>query len=196
MTPDEALKHPTWSMGEKVTVDSATLMNKGMEVIEAHWLFDMPYENIKVVIHPQSVIHSMVEFKDGSVKAQLSLPDMRLPIQYALFYPDRVANKEVSGIDWERSMTFNFELPDISRFPCMKLAAEAGAKGGTCPAVLCAADEIAVELFLVGRIGFSEIAKLVEDALSNHRCVAHPSMEEILVSDSWARTFAKNWRNE
>jgi 1-deoxy-D-xylulose-5-phosphate reductoisomerase len=195
VTPDQALKHPTWSMGRKVTVDSATLMNKGMEVIEAHWLFDMPYESIKVVIQPQSVVHSMVEFRDGSVKAQLSLPDMRMPIQYAILYPDRVFNKEISRIDWDKAMTLDFKAPDFGRFPCLRIAIEAGKKGGTYPVVLCAADEIAVELFLAGRIGFWEIAKLVEDVISNHSSIVQPSLENILESDSWARKYAENWRN-
>ena len=187
ITVAQALKHPSWQMGKKVTVDSATLMNKGLEVIEARWLFNMPVDNITVLIHPRSIVHSMVEFVDGSVKAQLSCPDMRLPIQYALSYPDRLVNPTLPAIDWSNFTDLTFERPDTDRFPCLRLAIEAGREGGTCPAVLCAADEAAVELFLSGRIGFIDIARLVERVLERHRKVAHPSLEEIMAADAWAR---------
>ena len=174
-------------MGRKVTIDSATLMNKGLEVIEAHWLFNIPLENIKVIIHPQSIIHSMVEFIDGSIKAQLSYPDMRLPIQYALSYPERLANPQLPRLDWNGISNLSFEQPDFDTFPCPKLAIEAGKRGGTCPAVLCAADEVAVELFLSQRIKFTDIASLVEQALEQHQAIAHPTLEEIVAADEWAR---------
>ena len=187
VTPEQALKHPSWKMGKKVTIDSATLMNKGLEVIEAHWLFDMPFDNIRVLIHPQSIVHSLVEFIDGSVKAQLGQPDMRLPIQYALTYPERMANPQLPRLDWENIKELSFEPPDFDAFPCLKLAIEAGRKGGTYPAVLCAADEVAVELFLSERIKFTDIARLVEPALEEHEAITHPSVEEIMAADNWAR---------
>ncbi|HEY90952.1 MAG TPA: 1-deoxy-D-xylulose-5-phosphate reductoisomerase, partial [Dehalococcoidia bacterium] len=165
VTAEQALKHPSWKMGKKVTIDSATLMNKGLEIIEAHWLFDMPYEKIQVVVHPQSIIHSMVEFEDGSIKAQMSPPDMRLPIQYALTYPERICNTEIPRLDWSAARELTLEKPDFDRFPCLEIAIEAGTAGGTSPAVLCAADEVAVELFLAGSIGFSDIARLVRQVL-------------------------------
>jgi len=181
------MAHPSWHMGKKVTIDSATLMNKGLEVIEAHWLFNMPIDDINVLIHPQSIIHSMVEFIDGSVKAQLSYPDMRLPIQYALSYPDRVANPDLPALDFSKIDRLTFEQPDSSRFPCLQLAIEAGKNGGTCPAVLCAADEAAVELFLSERIRFADIAHVVERVLEQHKKVEKPSLEEIMAADAWAR---------
>jgi len=191
VTAQQALKHPSWQMGKKVTIDSATLMNKGLEVIEAHWLFDIPWENIKVLIHPQSIVHSMVEFTDGSTKAQLGYPDMRLPIQYALSYPERLPNPHLPRLDWERSNNLTFEPPDRDTFPCLRLAVEAGMKGGTYPAVLCAADEVAVELFLSGCIKFTDIAKLVEQVLEGHQAIAHPTLEEIMTADAWARDKAR-----
>jgi len=194
ITPEQALQHPTWQMGEKVTIDSATLMNKGMEIIEAHWLFGLPLSHIEVLIHPHSIVHSMVEFVDGSVKAQLSMPDMRLPIQYALLYPDRLYNPQLPRIGWDRLSSLEFEPPDLTRFPCLRLAREAGERGGTYPAVLCAADEVAVGLFLSHRIGFLDIVRLVEESLERHRSVSSPSVEDILVADVWAREYAMNWR--
>jgi 1-deoxy-D-xylulose-5-phosphate reductoisomerase len=191
VTPEQALKHPSWRMGQKVTIDSATLMNKGLEVIEARWLFDMVLDNIKILVHPQSIIHSMVEFADGSVKAQLGMPDMRLPIQYALSYPERLENPQLPRLDWDNIKELNFEPPDFARFPCLKLAIEAGRKGGTYPAVLCAADEIAVELFLSKRIKFTDIARLVGQALAEHKSIAHPTLEEILAADNQAREKVK-----
>jgi 1-deoxy-D-xylulose-5-phosphate reductoisomerase len=187
VTTEQALKHPSWQMGRKVTIDSATLMNKGLEVIEAHWLFDIPFDNINVLIHPQSIVHSMVEFSDGSVKAQLSYPDMRLPIQYALSYPERLPNPQLPRLNWETSKDLSFEPPDLDTFPCLKLAIEAGRRGGTYPAVLCGADEVAVELFLSGRIKFTDIARLITPALEAHQATSHPTVEEILAADSWAR---------
>ena len=187
VTVEQALEHPSWKMGRKVTIDSATLMNKGLEVIEAHWLFSAPFDNIGVLIHPQSIIHSMVEFIDGSIKAQLSYPDMRLPIQYALSYPERLPNPQLPRLDWSRISNLNFEQPDLDAFPCLKLAIEAGSKGGTYPAVLCGADEVAVELFLSQRIKFVDIANLIEQVLERHQVVAHPALEEIMAADAWAR---------
>ena len=187
VTVEQALAHPSWKMGRKVTIDSATLMNKGLEVIEAHWLFDMPYENIDILIHPQSIIHSMVEFTDSSIKAQLGYPDMRLPIQYALTYPERLPNPELPGIDWSQIKSLTFATPDFDAFPCLKLAIEAGKKGGTYPTVLCAADEVAVELFLSRRLKFNDIARLVGQVLNQHQAIAHPTLTEIIKADSWAR---------
>ena len=187
VTVEQALKHPSWRMGQKVTIDSATLMNKGLEVIEAHWLFHMPVEGISVLVHPQSIIHSMVEFVDGSIKAQLSYPDMRLPIQYALSYPERLSNPRLPRVDWSKINSLTFQPPDLAAFPCLRLAIEAGKKGGTCPAVLCAADEVAVELFLSRRIGFVDIAEFVGRVLAQHRAIANPTLEEILAADAWAR---------
>ncbi|MFC1900627.1 1-deoxy-D-xylulose-5-phosphate reductoisomerase [Chloroflexota bacterium] len=190
ITVEQALDHPSWKMGRKVTIDSATLMNKGLEVIEAHWLFDTSFENIEVVIHPQSIIHSMVEFEDASTKAQLSYPDMRLPIQYALSYPDRLSNPELRKLDWNKLESLTFEQPDFTAFPCLKLAIEAGKKGGTYPAVLSASDEIAVDLFLSKRIKFTDIAGIVERTLSEHKPVLTPTLDDILSADAWARERA------
>jgi len=191
VTPEQALKHPSWQMGQKVTVDSATLMNKGLEVIEAGWLFDMPFDNIRVLVHPQSIIHSMVEFADGSVKAQMGMPDMRLPIQYALTYPERLENTTLPRLDWDNIKELNFEPPDFDSFPCLKLAIEAGKKGGTYPAALCAADETAVELFLSKRIKFTDIPRLVGQALAEHKSTTQPTPEEILAIDSQTREKVK-----
>jgi 1-deoxy-D-xylulose-5-phosphate reductoisomerase len=193
VTPQQALEHPTWKMGPKITIDSATLMNKGFEAIEMSWLFGVPLEDIEIVIHPQSIVHSMVEFADGSVKAQLSIPDMRFPIQYALFYPQRVPNNLLPHLDFlnisdaSATSALTFEPPDRGKFPCLRLALEAGRRGGTCPAVLSAADEVAVELFLDGRIGFTDIPRLVADALEQHRSIADPSLDDIIAADEWAR---------
>ena len=189
VTVEQALYHPIWRMGRKVTVDSATLMNKGLETIEAHWLFAIPLENIEILIHPQSIVHSLVEFADGSVKAQLSIPDMRLPIQYALTYPQRLHNLELPRLDWNKIEALTFELVDCERFPCLKLALDAGKSGGTYPTVLCAADEVAVELFLAGEISFTDIAKIVQKTLEQHKNITQPSLEEILAADAWAREY-------
>ena len=190
VTPEQALQHPVWNMGRKVTIDSATLMNKGLEVIEAHWLFSFPFDSIEILMHPQSIVHSMVEFMDGSLKAQLSWPDMRLPIQYALSYPQRWPNPELPRLDWNKANSLNFEPVDYDRFPCLKLAVDAGKSGGTYPAVLCAADEVAVELFLSHRISFTDIAKIVQKTLEQHRNIPQPSLEEIQAADDWARECA------
>ena len=186
----DALKHPTWQMGPKVTIDSATLFNKGLEVMEAHWLFDVPYEKIEILIHRQSIVHSMVEFQDGSVKAQLSYPDMHLPIQYALFYPQRVSNDSISRLDFKKSYTLTFEPVVYDDYPCLKLSLEAAQKGGTYPAVLCAADEVAVELFIKNSIRFTEIATIIEKTLSIHEPIINPGFEDIVLSDTWARETA------
>ncbi len=190
VTAADALNHPTWQMGKKVTIDSATLFNKGLEIIEAHWLFDVPYQDIKVVVHPQSIIHSMVEYCDGSIKAQMSPPDMRLPIQYALTYPERWHNMALPRLDWSALSQLTFESPDLDRFPCLRLAIEAGQRGGTYPAALSAADEIAVDLFLAGRIGFLDIPRLLEKVLADHKAVQQPSLDEVLAADRWARGHA------
>jgi len=193
VTPEQALQHPIWKMGKKVTIDSATLMNKGLEVIEAHWLFSFPFDSIEILIHPQSIVHSMVEFMDGSLKAQLSSPDMRLPIQYALSYPRRWSNSELPRLDWDKINSLNFEPVDYEKFPCLKLAMDAGKSGGTYPAVLCAADEVAVELFLSHRISFTDIAKIVQKTLEQHQNIPQPSLEEILAADDWAREYAAHF---
>jgi len=199
VTPEQTLRHPVWKMGRKVTIDSATLMNKGLEVIEAHWLFSFPFDSIEILMHPQSIVHSMVEFPDGSLKAQLSWPDMRIPIQYALSYPQRWSNSELPRLDWNKIESLNFEPVDYDRFPCLRVAIDAGKSGGTYPAVLCAANEVAVELFLSHMIGFTDIAKIVQKTLEQHQNIPQPSLEEILVADAWARKFATqlpadNWR--
>jgi len=187
VTPEDALRHPTWQMGVKVTIDSATLMNKGMEVIEAHWLFNVPFSRIEVVIHPQSIVHSIVEFIDGSSKAQLSKPDMRLPIQYALTYPERWPSPFRQEIDFGEVGSLEFIPADPGRFPCLKLAREAGEKGGTYPAVMSAADEVAVELFVSKRIRFTDIAAVISQTLDKHTVVHNPSLEDIMAADGWAR---------
>jgi len=185
ITPAMALNHPNWQMGAKITIDSATLMNKGLEVIEARWLFDINYENIDVVIHPQSIIHSMVEFNDGSVLAQMGVPDMRLPIQYALLYPRRLAGK-TPRLHWPIG-ELTFDAPDLGRFPSLSLAFHAGRAGKTMPAVLNAANEVAVHAFLAGRIGFTSIPKLVAKVMEEHNPFNYNSLEEIMETDKWAR---------
>jgi len=190
ITVTQALAHPSWKMGKKITIDSATLMNKGLEVVEAHWLFNIPITDIHVLIHPQSIVHSMVEFADGSVKAQLSLPDMRLPIQYALSYPDRLPNETLPAFDWADFGDLTFAQPDITKFPCLRLGIEAGKKGGTYPAVLCAADEVAVRLFSQEKIRFTDIPIIVEKVLGKHDGVFSPSLEAIKAADNWARETA------
>jgi len=190
VSPAEALRHPSWRMGPKVTIDSATLLNKGLEVIEAHHLFRMPYDHIEVVIHPQSLVHSLVEFGDGAIKAQLSPPDMRLPIQYALSYPQRWDNSALPRLDLTRAGRLDFESPDYARFPCLPLALEAGRKGGTYPAVLCAAGEQAVALFLAGQIKFIDIAPLIEKVLTAHQATAQPQIDDVLAAGQWAQETA------
>lgn len=179
VTAEDALKHPTWNMGGKITIDCASLMNKGLEVIEAKWLYDASYDDIDVVVHPQSIIHSMVKYRDGSVIAQLGNPTMKLPIQYALTYPSRVVST-VKPLDLSEIGTLTFEKPDTERFPCLKLAYEAGRTGGTLPAAMNAANEAAVALFFKGKIGFSQISRTVEKAMASHKTIYTPTAEEIL----------------
>jgi 1-deoxy-D-xylulose-5-phosphate reductoisomerase len=187
VTVEEALEHPTWKMGKKVTIDSATLMNKGLEAIEASWLFSIPLNKIEIIIHPQSIIHSLVEFIDGSIKAQLSVPDMRFAIQYALSYPERLANDSLPRVNLARLNSLTFETINYAMFPCLQLALDAGEKGGTYPAVLCAADEIAVQLFLKKNIAFPQIAKIIDKTISLHQSIDNPTLEEIITADQWAR---------
>lgn len=186
VTLEEALNHPNWKMGKKITVDSATLMNKGLEVIEAKWLFDVRTEQIEVCVHPQSIIHSMVEFVDGSVVAQLGLPDMRLPIQYALTYPERYPMPG-ERLDLTKLGTLTFEKPDLMKFPSLKLAYDCLSAGDSACIVLNGANEVAVELFLNNRIGFMDIPELIKEVLESHHIVNAPSLEEILEIDGWAR---------
>ena len=193
VTPEEALKHPTWSMGRKITIDSASLMNKGFEVIETRRLFNLEWEQIEVVIHHQSIIHGMVEFVDGSVKAQMSVPDMRIPIQTALFYPKRIPSYVSPSLNVAQVGQLTFEEFDVSRYPCFRLALQAGKKGLTYPAVLSAADEVAVEMFLNRSIGFTTIPDLIEWVLAKHDPVSDPGLEDILVADKWAREIAHTW---
>ena len=188
VTPEQALRHPTWRMGAKVTIDSATLMNKGLEVIEAHWLFAVPLERIDVVVHPQSIVHSCVELVDGSILAHLGPTDMRIPIQYALLFPQR-AKSPVRGLSLAEVGSLTFEAPDRSRFPALDLAYAAARAGGTMPAVLNAANEVAVDLFLQGRIGFTDIARLVGAVMEEHEPQA-AELPAILAADAWAREAA------
>lgn len=189
VTPDVALNHPTWRMGPKITIDSATLMNKGLEVIEAHWLFDVDYDNINVLVHPQSIVHGMVEFVDGGVLASLGVPDMRLPILYALSYPERLAGS-LPRLNLAAVGCLTFEEPDEERFPCLGLAVAAGKTGGTMPAVMNAANEVAVEAFLNGRIPFTGIPEVVERVMAAHAVTVKPSLEEVLTADARARARA------
>jgi 1-deoxy-D-xylulose-5-phosphate reductoisomerase len=191
ITVKEALKHPNWAMGNKITIDSATMMNKGLEVIEARWLFDMPAEKIDIIVHPQSIIHSMVEFVDSSVKAQLGLPDMKIPIQYALTYPKHVATNW-EPLDLIKIGELTFEAPDYERFPCIQLAYDALHRGGTTPAVLNVANEFAVYRFLKEEIRFTEIPELIQEAISQHYFIAHPSLDDILRNEEWAKQFIQN----
>ena len=193
VTAEQALRHPNWQMGRKITVDSATLLNKGLECIEARWLFNVPLDRIDVIMHRESIIHSLVMFRDGSVKAQLGIPDMRLPIQCALTYPERVPGTAVPRLDLTRIGTLNFGTPDMKRYPCLSLALEAGRKGGAFPAVLCAADEIAVQHFLAGHLGFTDIAHVIEGALTAHTGPANPTHDDILAADASARAWAEDW---
>lgn len=192
VTREMALNHPNWAMGAKITVDSASMMNKGLEVIEARWLFDKGFEDIEVLVHPQSIIHSMVRFADGSILAQLGLPDMRLPIQYALSYPERWEN-DFPRLDFIKAGQFTFEEPDLETFACLRLAFEAGKRGGTLPAVMNAANEIAVALFLEGTIKFLQIPELIERVMGDHNIIDKPSLEEILEADREARIRAKKF---
>jgi 1-deoxy-D-xylulose-5-phosphate reductoisomerase len=189
ITVERALKHPSWVMGRKITIDSATLFNKGLEMIEARWLFDIGMDRVGVLVHPQSIVHSMVEFVDGSLLAQLSTPDMCLPIQYALTYPDRAASERVQT-NLARLGSLTFEEPDPARFPSLVLARRAGETGGTLSAVLNAANEVAVEAFVNGRINFPQITETVRRTMDRHQVVPHPALEQILEADAWARREA------
>ncbi len=194
VTVEQALAHPTWKMGPKITIDSSTLMNKGLEVIEAHWLFDIPYEHIEVVIQPESIVHSMVEFIDGSIKMQASLPSMHLPIMNALAYPQRLQAADsglIRELRWPDIARLNFEALDVARFPCFQLALEAAKRGGTYPSVLVGADEEAVDLFLRGKIKLLEIAELIEAVLERHTSIAEPSIAETLDASAWARKMTQ-----
>ncbi|MCH7760392.1 1-deoxy-D-xylulose-5-phosphate reductoisomerase, partial [candidate division TA06 bacterium] len=191
VTIQEALRHPTWKMGKKITIDSATLMNKGFEVIEALWFFHLSPSQIQILIHPHSIVHSLVEFQDGSLLAQMGVPDMRLPIQYALTYPQRL-NSLVRPLDLAKVKELKFYPPDFKKFPCLQLAYNALKKGGTLPAVLSAADEVVVDGFLLGKIPFVEIPSILKNVMKNHNPpkADHPSLEEILQADKWAREEA------
>lgn len=206
VTPEQALKHPTWRMGKKITIDSATLMNKALEIIEAKWLFGLEAQEIEVIIHPQSIIHSMVEFQDGSVIAQMGLPDMKLPIQYALTYPERKP-APVEPLDLAKIGQLTFQRPDMEKFPALRLGYRAASAGGTLPAVMNAANESAVQAFLDRKIRFTEIASLVEKVMDRHQCLPfrplkndvqgmeglnNPSLEDITAADTWAREEVKN----
>jgi 1-deoxy-D-xylulose-5-phosphate reductoisomerase len=190
ITPKQAVSHPRWKMGKKISVDSATMMNKGLEVIEARWLFNMDMDNIEILIHPEAVVHSMVELKDGAVLAQLGVCDMRMPIQYALTYPDRLES-EINAPDFSKIRSLNFYRPDLKKFPCINLAYEAGKRGGTYPSVMNASNEIAVKEFIEGRAGFLDIPRAIEKAMKLHRAVKNPGLEEILDADEWARIKTK-----
>lgn len=191
ITVERALKHPSWVMGRKITIDSASLFNKGLEMIEARWLFDIEMARVGVIVHPQSVVHSMVEFVDGSIIAQLSSPDMCLPIQYALTYPERVASDRVQT-PFAKIGSLTFEEPDLDRFPSLTLARKAGDLGGTLPAVLNAANEIAVEAFCARKISFPGITETVAMTMNAHQWIEHPSLDEILAADAWARSKASD----
>ena len=188
--PDDALRHPTWQMGRKITIDSATLMNKGLEVIEAHWLFDVPAGRIDVVVHPQSIVHSMVELTDGSTIAQLGVTDMRLPIQYAFSYPDRWGAL-LPPLDLTRCGVLEFQPPDTTRFPCLRLAYDALTAGGTMPVALNAANEVAVDAFLTGRLTFTAIAQVIERTLTAHDVQRTDSLAGVREADRWAREYSR-----
>ena len=190
VTVAQALKHPTWSMGKKITIDSATMFNKGLEMIEAHWLFGLPMKQVEVVVHPQSIVHSMVEFIDGSVLAQLSVTDMCFPIQYAVTFPERMPSG-LPPLDLAKLGSLTFEAPDEKRFPALRLAREAGEAGGTLPGVFNAANEVAVEAFLAEQIPFPRIWGMVEEVMQKHSTLSSPDLEAIIQADRWARSEAK-----
>jgi len=190
VTPEQALKHPTWKMGSKITIDSSTLMTKGLEVIEAHWLFGLPPERIDVVIHPQSIVHSLVEYIDGSVLAQLGIPDMAIPISYILGHPERLPLTHLPALDLVQAGTLEFHAPDLERFPCLGLAYRALREKGSAPAVLNAANEVLVEAFLNRRIGYLDIPRIAGEVLDRHALVVGASLEELLAADAWARRTA------
>ncbi len=190
VTPAEALRHPNWSMGRKITIDSATMMNKGLEVIEAAWLFGVPLSAVEVLIHPQSIVHSLVEYRDGSLIAQMGVPDMRVPIAYALSFPGRLRRRDTM-LDLVKAGTLEFFAPDPGRFPCLGLAYRAAETGGTMPAVLNGANEIAVAAFLDGRIGFMDICRTIRGVMDRHEAVPDPAIDRILEADRWARREAE-----
>jgi 1-deoxy-D-xylulose-5-phosphate reductoisomerase len=192
VTPKDALAHPTWQMGPKITIDSATMMNKALEVIEARWLFDLDVSQIAVVVHPQSVIHSMVEFVDGSVVAQMSPPDMKLPIQYAITYPHRATGVS-PRLDFRAGFSLDFQPPDLERFPALELGFEVARRGGTSGAVLNAANEVAVARFLAGSLSFQQIPRACREVLDSHQFNPLPSLEELLKLDAWAREETERW---
>jgi 1-deoxy-D-xylulose-5-phosphate reductoisomerase len=190
VTREEALNHPTWNMGKKISIDSATMMNKALEVIEAKWLFDLDASQIEVVIHPESIIHSLVEFCDGSVIAQMGIPDMRVPIQFALTYPDR-ENGNVRSLDLAELGTLNFQKPDMDKFPALRLGYEVVEKGGTMGATFNAANEVAVQEFLDNKIKFTDISKAVEHVMNEHNFINDPTLQDIMDADEYARKETK-----
>ena len=192
ITKNDALKHPNWVMGQKITIDSATMMNKGLEVIEAHWLFNIDYSNIEIVVHPQSIIHSMVQFKDGSVKAQLGVPDMKIPIQYALTYP-RHFPSNWERLDFKEVKNLTFEAPNFERFPCLSLAYNALEQKGSSPAVLNFANDYSVFRFLKDEIKFTDIPKIIESAMKNHEWDENPNLSNLKDLDFWTKDFVKNF---
>jgi 1-deoxy-D-xylulose-5-phosphate reductoisomerase len=192
VTPEQALQHPTWQMGPKITIDSATLMNKALEVIEARWLFDIPVDRLEVLIHPESMVHALVEWADGSVLAHMSPPDMRLPIQAALLYPDRPAGP-ARRVNWQKLGPLHFEPPDVETFPALTLGYEAAQRGGTCGAVLNAANEAAVERFLAGDLAFLDIPRCCREVLEVHPYEPRPSLDRLLALDRWARQEVSRW---
>ncbi|MCK4351327.1 MAG: 1-deoxy-D-xylulose-5-phosphate reductoisomerase, partial [Candidatus Krumholzibacteria bacterium] len=194
ITPQQALRHPTWNMGKKITIDSATLMNKGLEVIEAHWLFRLPVEKIGVVIHPQSIVHSLVEFIDGNILAHFSVPDMRLPIQYALTYPQRKKMVVGERLGIEELGALRFEPPDEERFPALGLCRRAVETGGTLPAVLNAANEVAVSAFLAGELSFPGITEAIGHVMEEHKVVDEPDLEELIAAGAWAARRAEEMK--
>ena len=187
---EDALAHPNWDMGKKISIDSATMMNKGLEVIEAMWLFDLDLDQVDVIVHPQSIIHSMVEYKDATIMAQLGAPDMKGPIQYALNYPQR-KESSIERVDFKLYNSLTFEEPDYNKFPCLKYAYDAMRTGGTMPAVLNAANEVAVDAFLKEEITFLEIPKLIHDTMESHIYISKPTLDQILEADNWAREFSR-----
>jgi len=193
VTVAEALRHPNWDMGRKITIDSATMMNKGLEIIEARWLFDLPPDQIDIVVHPQSIIHSLVEFQDGSVKAQLGLPDMKIPIQYALTYPEH-APQRWEQLDLAALKTLTFEEPNLKKFPCIQLAYDALRGPASAPVVLNVSNEFAVYRFLREEIGFEQIPILIREALATHESIDNPTLSAILDLEAWARTFTDNYQ--
>ncbi|EIA24080.1 1-deoxy-D-xylulose 5-phosphate reductoisomerase, partial [Candidatus Arthromitus sp. SFB-3] len=189
VTIEDALKHPNWSMGAKITIDSATMANKGLEIIEAHFLFNVDYQNIKVILHRESIIHSMVEFNDSSIIAQLGTPDMRVPIQYALTYPDRIQNKNFKPLNFEEISSLNFSKVDLSRYPCVKMAFDAGKLGGTATTVFNSSNEEAVRLFLTKKISFLDIENLIEKSLSHYGVIENPDLNTIIELDKEVKSF-------